>query len=37
MIMVSELTEEIIDRVLHQLYAPGNLESHTVPLDGGTE
>jgi hypothetical protein len=37
MIMVSELNTEIIDRVLHQLYAAGDLESHTLPLDGGAE
>jgi hypothetical protein len=32
MIVVSELNEEIIDRVLHQLYDSGQLEAHTTPL-----
>lgn len=32
MIIVSELTEEIIDRVLRQLYVEGQLEAHTTPL-----
>ena len=32
MIVVGELNEEIIDRVLRQLYAEGELEAHTTPL-----
>ena len=32
MIVVCELNEEIIDRVLRQLYAEGQLEAHTTPL-----
>ena len=32
MIVVSELGEEIIDRVLRQLDAEGLLERHTLPL-----
>lgn len=33
MIIVSELTHEIIDKVLHQLDRDGDLESRTVPLE----
>ena len=32
MIVVSELDEDIIDRVLRQLYAEARLEAHTIPL-----
>jgi hypothetical protein len=32
MIVVSELNEGIVDRVLRQLYAEGQLEAHTIPL-----
>jgi len=32
MIVVGELSEGIIDRVLSQLYAEGRLEAHTTPL-----
>ncbi len=32
MIVVSELNEEIIDRVLHRLYNERLLEMHTTPL-----
>lgn len=32
MIVVSELNEGIIDRVLRQLHAEGQLEAHTSPL-----
>jgi hypothetical protein len=32
MIIVSELSEGIIDRVLRQLYSEGELEAHTAPL-----
>ena len=32
MIVVSELNEGIIDRVLRQLNAEGQLEAHTIPL-----
>ena len=32
MIIVSELTAGIIDGVLNQLYARGELEAHTAPL-----
>jgi hypothetical protein len=32
MIVVSELNESIIDRVLRQLHAEGKLERHTIPL-----
>ena len=32
MIVVSELNEDIIDRVLRQLYTEGQLEAHTIPL-----
>ena len=32
MIVVSELNEEIIDRVLRRLHAEGQLEAHTTPL-----
>ena len=32
MIVVSELDEEIIDRVLQKLYNGGQLETHTTPL-----
>ncbi len=33
MIIVSELSEEIIDAVLRQLYIAGELESRTLPLE----
>lgn len=32
MIVVSELNEDIIDRVLRELYQKGDLEKHTVPI-----
>lgn len=32
MIVVSELSEDIIDRVLRQLHAEGRLEAHTLAL-----
>jgi hypothetical protein len=32
LIIVSELSEGIIDDVLRQLYAGGDLEAHTAPL-----
>jgi len=32
MIVVGELSRGIIDSVLNQLYAEGQLEAHTVPL-----
>ena len=32
MIIVSDLNEEIIDRVLRKLHAEGQLETHTTPL-----
>jgi hypothetical protein len=32
MIVVSELNEGIVDRVLRQLYAEGQLEALTIPL-----
>ena len=32
MIIVSELSEDIIDDVLRRLYAAGDLEAHTAPL-----
>lgn len=33
MIVVNELSEDIIDRVLRYLYTEGLLEAHTVALD----
>ncbi|HKI37345.1 MAG TPA: hypothetical protein VKA46_36160 [Gemmataceae bacterium] len=33
-IVVSELSAEIIDRVLKGLHATGELEAHTLPLSG---
>lgn len=33
MIIVSELSEEIIDAVLRQLYIAGELENRTLPLE----
>lgn len=33
MIVVSELNEDVIGRVLRQLYAEGQLEAHTTPLE----
>lgn len=32
MIIVNELSEEIIERILNSLYNEGKLESHTIPL-----
>jgi hypothetical protein len=33
MVVVSELSEAIIDKVLRQLHAAGELENRTLPLD----
>ncbi len=33
MIVVGELSESVIDKVLRQLHASGELESRTVPLE----
>jgi hypothetical protein len=33
MVMVSELSEAVVEKVLHQLHVTGELESRTLPLE----